>query len=453
MERKEWRNLRRRFAVRKAGIFAVAGRPVLHSESPGIQNAGFAASGIDAVYTRLTARSAREALEVARQIGMGGMNVTTPFKEEMAKLLDGKEARVRKLGAVNAVILKNGKARGFNTDVDGVSGALAANGVRMRGRKAVVLGAGGAAKAAVMALLESGAKVTVANRTVGKARAIAGKFGCGARPISGKGFAMAMDEADILVSGLGTTARVVGPKLLRRGMVVLDANYSRKTALSADATARGCRVIAGREWLLAQGTAAFRIFAGRKAPAKAMGKALAGRKDGGKGNIALIGFMGSGKTETAKCIAGLCRLQAIEIDDIVEKKAGMKISRIFREKGEAAFREMERKALLSGVKGKKRVISCGGGAVLDKRNVDALKRNCVVVWLWATPEECVKRTAGGSSRPLLEKKDRLASAKKLLDRRLFAYAAASDLVVSTEGRTPKEVARLVVDETGIAGKR
>lgn len=132
----------------KGRIFASTGMPIMHSASPQMHNAGFAELGIDAVYTRLAAGSAREALEVARQIGMAGMNITAPFKEEMVKLLYNGDARVRKLGAVNTVKFAGKKAFGFNTDADGVAGALAEKRVKIRGKNAVVLGAGGAAKAA-----------------------------------------------------------------------------------------------------------------------------------------------------------------------------------------------------------------------------------------------------------------------------------------------------------------
>lgn len=431
-------------------IFAVTGMPVMHSASPKMQNAGFAKLGIDATYTRLAAESAKEALSIAKQIGISGMNVTAPFKEGMTKLLDRKDGRVRKLGAVNTVRIAEGMVSGFNTDVDGVAGALAANGVKIGGRKAVVLGAGGAAKAAVMALLGKGAKVTVANRTVSKARGIAKKFGCKACAIHGKEFASAMGAAAIVVSTLSTGERVVAPAQLRRGMIVLDANYSKETALSSDAKARGCRVISGREWLLAQGTAAFRILTGRKAPKKEMAQALAAGKTGGRRNIALIGFMGSGKSETAKEIAKLSGMEAIEIDDRVERKAGMSIRELFEKRGEAAFRRMERAGVVSAARGSGKVISCGGGAILDGRNVSALKKSCVVVWLWASPEECVRRVAGDDSRPLLNVKDKGSAAKKIIERRRMLYTSASDLIVGTENRSAKEVAKLVIDETGIA---
>ena len=210
----------------KTRIFASTGRPILHSASPQMHNAGFRELGMDAVYIRLSAASAEEALLVARQIGMSGMSITSPLKEKMLALLDRKDARVQKLGAVNTVKLEGGKASGFNTDGDGVSGSLAAIGVAIKGKRAVVLGAGGAAKAAVCALAEAGANVTVAARKKEKASALARQFGCESCLLEGEGFASAMAGAEIVVSALNTHERVVPPELFRKGMTVLDATYS-----------------------------------------------------------------------------------------------------------------------------------------------------------------------------------------------------------------------------------
>ena len=438
----------------KTRIFASTGRPILHSASPQMHNAGFRELGMDAVYIRLSAASAEEALLVARQIGMSGMSITSPLKEKMLALLDRKDARVQKLGAVNTVKLEGGKASGFNTDGDGVSGSLAAIGVAIKGKRAVVLGAGGAAKAAVCALAEAGANVTVAARKKEKASALARQFGCESCLLEGEGFASAMAGAEIVVSALNTHERVVPPELFRKGMTVLDATYSAETALSSDAAAAGCRVIGGEEWLLWQGVTAFGIFTGEKAPITAMREAISNSKKGTgrKRNIALIGFMGSGKSKVAREISKLTGMERIDTDEEVRGIAGKSINDIFEQDGERKFREIERQVIsrLQSVQG--RVISCGGGAVLDERNAGVLKENCTVVWLWASGEETARRLEGEKGRPLLEAKDRKARIEALLSERVPKYAACADVVVGTDGKAASDVAKLIVDETGIARK-
>ncbi|MCX6770315.1 MAG: hypothetical protein NT051_06630, partial [Candidatus Micrarchaeota archaeon] len=284
-------------------IFASTGKPIMQSASPQMHNAGFAACGIHAVYTRLAADSMEEALETALQIGMSGLNVTAPFKQTAFHLADSLDGNARATGAVNTLfIAKSGKTRGFNTDVDGVRGALAGAGVKLKGANAVVLGAGGAARAAAYALCKSGARVTVANRTIGKAKEIASRFGCSHCSLSGKSLARVLPRAQVIVSTLSTRERVVPSHLLKKGAVLLDAFYSSETSLSQDAALAGCKVIDGREWLLCQGAAALTLFPGTPAPIGAMRHALSASR-AGKKNIALIGFMGSGKSSVAKIIA------------------------------------------------------------------------------------------------------------------------------------------------------
>jgi shikimate dehydrogenase len=417
-----------------------------------MHNAAFEKLGMDAVYFRMLAGSAKEAMRVAKEIGLAGMNITAPFKEEMLALVDELEESAKAVGAVNTVKFgKGGKILGFNTDALGVSEALKANGIEMNRRKFLVLGAGGAAKAAVHALVSNGASVTVANRTLEKARAVANGFGCGACSLGKNELAEAIGKARVVVSTLSTKGMVVPRELLRRELVVLDAVYGSETAISSDAAESRCKLISGREWLLFQGVKAFEIMAGKKAPVEAMRKAVANA--GGrsmKQNIALVGFMGSGKTATAKEIAKLNSMKLVEIDEGIAAAAGMEIGEIFRKHGEGHFRKLESEAIASLSRAKDCVVSCGGGAVLDGRNAAILRKNCVVVWLWATPEEIMKRIGKDASRPLMDRKDKLHAARGILAERMKLYASACDFAISTEGRSAEEAARLILEEIDAA---
>lgn len=261
-------------AARRIALYAVVGKPIAHSRSPAMHTAAFQALGIPARYVRLVAGSAGEALKKAQALGARGLNVTAPFKEDFARLCDTLDATAETLGAVNTVMFRDGRILGFNTDVYGVAQALQSNGVTLKGNKAVVLGAGGAAKAAVHALISGGAKVTVANRTAQKAQGIAESMGCGhstLRPVELRG---AFKDAEIVVSAVSTTKRIVPRSLLKETMTILEANYTAETTLTRDALQKGYRVIDGREWLLFQGAEAFEIFTGRKAPLAIMRKAV-----------------------------------------------------------------------------------------------------------------------------------------------------------------------------------
>lgn len=434
----------------KARIFAVTGRPIMHSMSPDIHNPAYKSLGLEHVYIRLAAYDAKAALDTARQIGISGMNVTAPFKEDFLSLVSRLDNRPKKIRAVNTVSIKNNAVIGFNTDPDGVSGALKANGIAMKGKNAVILGAGGAAKAAAQALIENGANVTIANRTLEKARALARIFKCDSCRLGSAEFENAMHGASIVISTLSTGERVVEPALFSKNMAVLDAVYSGETAISKDARKAGCRVIGGRQWLVHQGVTAFRIFTGKKASAKAMEKSAKPRRHERKRNIALIGFMGSGKSLAAKEIAKMTGMKIIETDREIEKSAGMSINGIFAKQGEQGFRKIESGEVKKAAKAKNAVISLGGGAVLDRKNVDAIRRSSCVIWLWASPKETLDRVSREKHRPLLNVKNKEARIKSMLGARIPKYAGSCDLAIGTDGLSPGKIARLIIDETGIA---
>ncbi len=237
-------------------------------------NAAFKALGMPVRYVRLAAGSAEGALEKARALGLRGLNITAPFKEDFANLCDLLDVTSETVGAVNTVVIRNGRLIGHNTDIYGVAQALRSNGVSLRGKKAIVLGAGGAAKAAVYALISGGAQVTVANRTAQRAQAIAESMGCGHSTLRPEDLRGAFKDAEIVVSAVSTTKRIVPRSFQKKTMTFLEANYTAETTLTRNALQKGCRVIDGREWLLFQGAKAFEIFTGKKAPLAIMRKAV-----------------------------------------------------------------------------------------------------------------------------------------------------------------------------------
>jgi shikimate kinase len=151
-----------------------------------------------------------------------------------------------------------------------------------------------------------------------------------------------------------------------------------------------------------------------------------------KTNIALIGFMGTGKTVVGKLLAQKLDKDFIELDTLIEKKAGKSIPEIFRQDGEIQFREFEI-AVTREVDGKKNVvIACGGGIVLNTINIDRLRQECIIVCLTASLSTILKRTsADKDGRPLLAVADRLRQIKELLKFRQPFYERAADIIVNT----------------------
>jgi|APCry1669188970_1035186.scaffolds.fasta_scaffold24879_2 shikimate kinase len=163
---------------------------------------------------------------------------------------------------------------------------------------------------------------------------------------------------------------------------------------------------------------------------------------GTRKNIALLGFMGTGKTTVGQLLATQFRMTFVDMDRVIEERAGKAVSRIFEEDGEPHFRSLER-ALVRELSAKQGlVIGAGGGVVLNSDNVSDLSRSGLVVCLMAAPEEILKRLSGDNKRPLLEGGEKAAKILKLLESRLALYESIPRRVDTTH-LTPVEVAEKV----------
>ena len=157
-----------------------------------------------------------------------------------------------------------------------------------------------------------------------------------------------------------------------------------------------------------------------------------------KPNIVLVGFMGTGKTSIGRRISSQLRMRYVDTDEIVERDSRRRISDIFAEDGESAFRELENEAVRKVSKLHNHVISTGGGVVLKEANMTELKRNGVVFCLTATPEEIYRRVGHQTHRPLLQTPDPLVKIQSMLAERRPYYAEA-DHTISTTGRSFGEI--------------
>ena len=151
-----------------------------------------------------------------------------------------------------------------------------------------------------------------------------------------------------------------------------------------------------------------------------------------KTSIALIGFMGTGKTVVGKALAERLGKGFIELDALIERKTGKTIPEIFQQDGEIGFRELEIE-VTKEVSGKKNVvIACGGGIVLNKINIDRLRKECLITYLTASPEVILKRTAtDASERPLLNAANKTLTVEELLRFRKPFYERAADITIDT----------------------
>jgi shikimate kinase len=164
-------------------------------------------------------------------------------------------------------------------------------------------------------------------------------------------------------------------------------------------------------------------------------------------HLVLVGLMGAGKTTVGQRCAELLHRPFVDTDDLVVTAAGMPVDEIFSRLGEQEFRALERVAVADAAGSPTPlVISCGGGAVLDADNRRVLRAAGVVVWLTAPSAELASRIGPDRSRPLLARGDATTTLERLSTLREPAYEAASHLQVDTEGRTPDDVATMVLEE-------
>jgi shikimate dehydrogenase len=276
----------------------VIGDPVRHSLSPLLHNAAFRALDLDWVYLAFEVAPAdlARAVDGMRALGVDGLSVTMPHKTEMVGLVDHVSATAEALDAVNCVARRRGALVGHNTDGDGFADALQLDeGFDIAGRRAVVLGAGGAARAVIRAVGQAGAaEVVVVNRTADRgeqAAALAGSVGRTGPPEAAK-------DADIVVNatsvGMGNLLTPDGrpaphfpidPELLQPGQLVVDLVYEPiVTPLLEAARHRGAATVNGVGMLIHQAAHAFRLWTAEDPPLEVMSAAVLGelrRRSGG----------------------------------------------------------------------------------------------------------------------------------------------------------------------------
>jgi len=273
---------------KQARLFGVLGDPVDHSLSPAMHNAAFAAAGLPHVYLRYRVPAALlpAAVREAKALRMGGLNLTVPLKEAVLPLLDAVTREAERIGAVNTVLFTPGGGTvGDNTDGRGFLAALRGR-VRLRGARALIIGAGGSARAVGAALCQGGtARITIANRTPARGERLAerlGRLGAGATaavPLAALERGKGLEDATLVVNATPLGLGGSGPRLryaaAPRGCLFVDLVYAaHPTPFLAGAARAGRPTLGGAHMLLHQGALAFEAWTGRRAPRAVMARAL-----------------------------------------------------------------------------------------------------------------------------------------------------------------------------------
>lgn len=347
-------------------IFGLLGEKLHHSYSPQIHR-------YLGAYEYPLYEIAADALnDFFKDTPFNGINVTIPYKKAVIPFCAELSPRAKKLGAVNTIVRRDdGTFIGHNTDYFGFTYMVQQSGLTVSGKKALVLGSGGASVTAVAVLQEMGAEVIVVSRS---------------GPNNYSNITLHSDAALIVnATPVGMYPNVgcspVDISLFPKLEGVLDMIYNpARTKLLLDAEARGIVAENGLWMLVAQAKESAEWFL-NKSISNDVIPMIYRQLQNQMVNIALIGMPGSGKSTIGKSLAEQLNRRFVDADALIEELAGKSIPTIFEEDGETIFRQWETKALEAIGKESSLVIATGGGCVTQSRNFPLLHQNSTIIWI------------------------------------------------------------------------
>ena len=348
-----------------------------------------------------------------------GINVTIPYKEAVIPGLDFVSPEARKIGAVNTIVNRDGRLYGYNTDYFGFSALVDKLGIDFKGRRILILGAGGAAKTvAAVAEDRSAASVTHAVRSP-KAP--------GQIPLSAIGPEAPFDlVVNCTPAGMfpHEDERIINLQAFHQLKGAIDLIYNPlRTDFILQAQEMGVPAEGGLFMLIAQAVKAREYFDG--VPCQA-GDGLYEDLLKAKRNIVLVGMPASGKSTLGRALSERTGRPFADTDEWTVRKAGKPIPQIFADEGESAFRTIESEVIRELSTRNGLILATGGGAVLDPQNVRRLKRNGILCFI----SRDLERLSPTADRPLSS--DR-AAIQALFERRKDAYKLATELVIDNNG--------------------
>ncbi len=259
-------------------VVGVCGQGIGYTLSPAMHNAAFRHCDLDYVYVtfEVAANAVRQAVDGIKGLGLAGVNVTKPLKTDVLPLLDEVADEARRIGSVNTIVNQSGRLAGSSTDGTGLLRALAEKGVSVAGSRVLVLGAGGAARAAGDMARNAGAdRIVIAARSLARARGTAAVAGASVISLAPHALGSALGEADLVINAIPGDLTLDVDWFTDRQFVYETRYDQEETRLMRCARSRGAGTANGIEMLLFQGVASFEIWTGRPAPVEVMRSALA----------------------------------------------------------------------------------------------------------------------------------------------------------------------------------
>ncbi len=361
------------------------------------------------------------------------INVTIPYKVDVIPYLYEISETAKKIGAVNTIVNRDGKLYGYNTDFSALTSLIERNGICIKNKKVLILGSGGTSKTAYAVSLHLGAKeIYVVSRSESDGY------------ITYETAVKEHSDADIIIN---TTPVGMYPNIAESAVDinffpnlsgVVDAIYNPlRSKLVCDARRKGISAIGGLYMLVAQAAYAAEKFTGQSVPQEKIEqvyRSLVLEKQ----NIVLVGMPGSGKSTVAKMLAKELGMQFVDSDDEIVKKTGKTIPEIFKEKGESGFRELEGAVIAEISKKQHSVIATGGGAILNRRNIELLSENGRIYFI----DRPLSEIAATSDRPLSSNREDL---KKRYSERYDIYLKSCDKHIKADG-SAKDIAKIIKED-------
>ena len=361
------------------------------------------------------------------------INVTIPYKEMIMPYMYYIDEHAREIGAVNTVVNRDGRLYGYNTDFFGMSMLLSHAGVKVNGKKVVILGTGGTAKTSYAVVRALGAREIIRVSREAKDGAV-----------TYCELYESHTDADVIINTtpVGMFPRIfdtpVDISKFERLSGVIDAVYNPlRTELITEAKRRGIAAEGGLYMLVAQAVRASEIFIDKKYDETEIERVYK-KTLSDKENIVLIGMPASGKSTVGAILKDKLGRELIDTDALIVKKAGMSIPEIFEKRGEEVFREIECEVIKEIADRTECIIATGGGAVLSEKNVDQLKKNGRLFFI----DRPLNALVPTEDRPLALDREAI---KKRYDERYGIYTSCADFTIDADCQAD-EVADKILKE-------
>lgn len=459
-------------AEKYIGIF---GNPIKHTLSPVIHDTISKTLDLNERYIPFhIENNLNLAVKDAFDRGILGLNITVPHKQSVMEYLVEADEAAKAIGAVNTLVRTKKGYAGYNTDMPGLARAIESEGISLENKNIIIFGAGGAARAAVYMCIKYGAKkVYIINRTVENARKIADdmeaafcvyengskKSNCSQiYAVAAEKFKEIPNDKYIFIQctsvGLheGDGLPVVDDtEFYKMALFGVDLIYNpAKTPFIKLLESLGIKCMNGLKMLLYQGIMSNELW-NQKAvdedTTENVYRALCAAVYGTGNNIVLVGYMGSGKTTIGKYISRELGYEFIDTDEYIMKKEGLSVNDIFSEKGEEYFRRLETDAIRELGDGlHNTVIATGGGLPMRGENRKLLKALGMVYYLKTGADAIFRRISGNKDRPLLLCENPYERICSMLNEREPAYLRSADVVIYTDNKSVKAVAKEIYDK-------